>query len=119
MSYSQEQRFKRYNVNLVSIVSSDATSYAGFIKNASEEGLAYQTYYFDSTLKKISTKEIIDLMLKMPSGETLNLNCEIKWSFILDSPWPLPLNYSTFNMGMKIIDPPLKYREYVKTLQHV
>ena len=110
MSYSQEQRFKRYNVNLVSIVSSDATSYAGFIKNASEEGLAYQTYYFDSTLKKISTKEIIDLMLKMPSGEILKLNCAIKWSSE-HSPWSL------FKMGMEIIDPPIEYREYVKTLQ--
>ena len=118
MSYAQKQQFKRYNVNLVSIVSSDATSYAGFIKNASEEGLAYETYSFASTLKKLSAKKLIDLMLKMPSGETLNFNCEIKWSSLLASPWPLPLNYSTINMGMKIIDPPLQYREYVKTLQH-
>ncbi len=97
----------------MSIVSSDAINYTGFIKNASEEGLAYETYSFASTKKKI------DLMLKMPSGETLNLNCEIKWSSLLDSPWPLPLNYSTFNMGMKIIDPPLKYMEYVKKLQQI
>ena len=111
MSYAQKQRFKRYNVNLVSIVSSDATSSAGFIKNASEEGLAYETYSFASTLKKLSAKKLIDLMLKMPSGEILNLNCEIKWSSE-HSPWSL------FKMGMKIIDPPLQYREYVKTLQH-
>ena len=103
----------------MSIVSSDAINYTGFIKNASEEGLSYETYSFASTLKKLSTKKKIDLMLKMPSGETLNLNCEIKWSSLLASPWPLPLNYSTFNMGMKIIDPPLKYREYVKTLKQI
>ena len=110
VSYSKKQRFNRYNVNLVSTVSSDTTSYAGFTKNVSEEGLAYETYYFPSTLKRISTKEIIDLMLKMPSGEILKLNCAIKWSSE-HSPWSL------FKMGMKIIDPPIKYREYVKTLQ--
>ena len=110
VSYSEKQRFKRYNVNLVSIVSSDAASYAGFTKNVSEKGLAYESYYFPSTLKRISTKEIIDLMLKMPSGEILKLNCVIKWSSE-HLPWSL------FKMGMKIIDPPLKYREYVKTFQ--
>ena len=109
-SYSKKQRFKRYNVNLLSIVSLDAVNYTGFIKNASEEGLAYETYSFASTLKKLSTKKKIDLMLKMPSGEILNLHCAIKWSSE-HSPWSL------FKMGMKIIDPPLKYREYVKTLQ--
>ena len=109
MSYSQEQRFKRYNVNLVSIVSSDATSYAGFIKNASEEGLAYETYSYASTLNKLSRKKTINLMMKMPSGEMLKMKCSIKW-LSKHSTWSL------FKMGMKIIDPPMKYREYVKTL---
>ena len=112
VSCSQKQRFKRYNIKLLSIVSSDAANYTGFIKNASEEGLAYETYSFASTLKKLSTKKVVNIMLKMPSGEILNLNCAIKWSSE-HSPWSL------FKMGMKIIDPPLKYREYVKTLQQI
>ncbi len=65
---------------------------------------------FASTLKKLSTNKIINVMLKMPSGEILNLNCAIKWSSE-HSPWSL------FRMGMNIIDLPIKYREYVKTLQ--
>ena len=112
VSCSQKQRFKRYNIKLLSIVSSDAANYTGFIKNASEEGLAYETYSFASTLKKLSTKKTVNIMLKMPSGEILNLNCAIKWSSE-HSPWSL------FKMGMKIIDPPLKYRKYVKTLQQI
>ena len=118
VGYSQKQRFKRYNVNLMSVVSSDAKSYAGFIQNVSEEGLAYESYSFVPMLNKLSEKKIINLMLKMPSGETLNLNCEVKWSSE-PPPWSLIQNYRIFNMGMKIIDPPLKYREYVNTLQHV
>ena len=91
----------------MSIASSDAGSYTGLIQNVSEEGLAYGTNSFAPMLKNLSPKKIINLILKMPSGESLNLNCEIKWSSLLASPWPLPLDYATFKMGMKIIDPPL------------
>ena len=117
-SYSQEQRFKRYNVNLMSIVSSDSMNYAGFIQNASEEGLAYASHSFTPTINELSPKKIIELLLKMPSGETLKLDCEIKWS-AEHSTWSSLRNYTLFKMGMKIIDPPSEYSQYVKTLQQV
>ena len=78
--------------------------------NASEEGLAYETYSYALTLKQLSTNKGINLVLRMPSGESLKLKCAIKWSF-KHLPWSL------FKIGLEVLDPPLEYREYVKTLQ--
>ena len=114
--YSQKKLFKRFNVRLMSLVSSNGKSYAGFIHDVSEEGLAFETYYFASTLTKISTKKIIKLTVKIPSGKMLNLNCETIWSSTL-SPLHLLQNYTIYKIGMIIVDPPSKYKEYVKELQ--
>ena len=115
-NYYPEQRFKRYNVNLESLIVSNDRTYEGFIQNVSEEGLAYESDSFPSNLQEFSPEKTINVILKMPSGETLILNCEIKWSSE-QSPWPLPKNYSTLGMGMQIINPPETYREYVRIFQ--
>jgi hypothetical protein len=114
--YSKKQLFKRYTVKLMSLILSDGRSYAGFVHNVSEEGVAFETYAFATKLKELSSKKIINLIIKMPSGEILNLSCEIIWSS-RHSPLRLLQNYTTHIIGMSIIDPPLHFREYVKTLQ--
>jgi hypothetical protein len=124
--YSKKQLFKRFTVKLMSLVSLNEKSYAGFvhneknyvgfIHNVSEEGLAFEIYDFEPMLKELSPKRIIKLTVRIPSGEMLNLNCEIVWSSI-DSHSRLLQNYTTHKMGMRIIDPPSKYREYVKSLK--
>lgn len=114
--YSKKQHFKRYTVKLMSLILSNGRSYAGFIHNVSEEGLAFETYAFATTLKELSPKKIINLIIKMPSGEMLNLSCEIIWSS-KHSPLRLLQNYTTHIVGMSIVDAPPKYRDYVKTLQ--
>jgi hypothetical protein len=114
--YSQKQRSKRYTVKLMSSVSSNGSRYAGFILNVSDEGVAFETYDLAQTLKELVLKKIIKLNVKIPSGEILSLNCEIIW-LSRHSPMRLVQNYTTHKTGMRIIDPPLKYREYVKTLQ--
>jgi hypothetical protein len=124
--YSKKQAFKRFTVKLMSFVTLDEKSYAGFmhdeksyvgfIHNVSEEGLAFETYDFEPTLRELSPKKVIKLTVRIPSGETLNLNCEIIWSS-RHSPLRLFQNYTTHRIGMRIIDPPSKYREYVKALQ--
>ena len=110
---------ERFSVNLNSVITSGFRNYLGFIDNVSEEGLAYirvDRDTFTLTLKEFTPEKIINIILVVPYGETLNLNCQIKWSAILSSPWPLPEDYPTLGIGMKIINPPLKYREYVETL---
>ena len=110
---------ERFSVNLNSVITSGLRNYLGFIENVSEEGLAYirvERDTFNLTLKEFTPEKIINIILVVADGETLNLNCQIKWSSLLSSPWPLPQDYPTLGLGMKIINPPKKYREYLETL---
>jgi hypothetical protein len=114
-----KKRSERFSVNLNSVITSGFRNYLGFIENVSEEGLAYirvERDTFNLTLKEFTPEKIINIILVVADGETLNLNCQIKWSSLLSSPWPLPQDYPTLGLGMKIIDPPKKYREYLETL---
>ena len=110
---------ERFSVNLNSVITSGFRSYLGFIENVSEEGLAYirvDRDTFTLTLKEFIPEKIINIILVVSDGVTLSLNCQIKWSSLLSSPWPLPDDYPTLGIGLKIINPPLKYREYLETL---
>lgn len=114
----QKQRFQRYTIRLMSLISSNGKHYAGFVHNVSEEGLAFEAYAFAPIFKELLPCKTVNLIVKMPSGEILNLTCEIIWSSEHSPlPWPLIQNYKTLIMGMRIIDPPATYREYVKTMQ--
>ena len=109
----------RYSVNLNSVIISNFSNYLGFIENVSEEGLAYirvERDTFTMTLKKFTPEKIIHMILVVPDGVALNLTCQIKWSSLLSPPWPLPEDYPMLGIGMKIINPPQKYREYVGNL---
>ncbi len=110
---------ERFSVNLNSVITSGFRNYLGFIENVSEEGLAYirvERDTFTLTLKEFTPEKIINIILVVADAETLNLNCQIKWSSLLSSPWPLPQDFPTLGIGMKIINPPVKYREYLETL---
>lgn len=115
----QKRSSERFSVNLNSVITSGFRNYLGFIENVSEEGLAYvrvERDTFTLTLKEFTPEKMINIILVVPDGETLNLNCQIKWSSLLSSPWPLPEDYPTLGIGLKIISPPVKYREYLETL---
>lgn len=85
-------------------------NYKGNIENFSREGV----------LKIIDGEEIlgcspgttINVNFKVPSGETIDLTCEIKWLRI-NSNMPFGVKH---NLGMEIIDPPQEYTEFVESL---
>ena len=115
----QKRISMRFPVNLNSVITSGFRSYLGFIENVSEEGLAYirvERDTFTLTLKEFTPEKIINIIIVVPDSETLNLNCRIKWSSLLSSPWYLLHDYPTLGIGMKIIEPPEKYMEYLETL---
>ena len=115
----QKRSSDRFSVNLNSVITSGFRSYLGVIENVSKEGLAYirvERDTFTLTLKEFTPEKIINIILVVYDGETLNLNCQIKWSSLLSSPWPLHQDYPKLGIGMKIINPPLKYRKYLETL---
>jgi hypothetical protein len=84
--------------------------YAGSIENLSVEG----AYVVTAPLKSpsgISPDAIIEMRIHLPSGEKLNLNCKIKWSYLT------PPHGYTNSIGLEILDPPPEYKEYLKALQ--
>ncbi len=105
--------FKRKNINLNAKIISGGKTYDGYIKNVSEGGVVYLMTFSIQVSEDFTPETIIELYFQIPSGETLHLYCEVKW-FLKAS-----LDDKTLNLGMKIIDPPPKYIEFIKTLNIV
>jgi hypothetical protein len=54
------------------------------------------------------TEEKIKLIISTPTGDTLNLNGEIRWT-------NAPCENEKVCIGAKIIDPSATYKEFLKT----
>jgi hypothetical protein len=113
---SPQRRYPRYDVNLRSFIVLGDRSYEGSIENVCEEGLAYSMETAAPALTEFPPEKKIQVIVSDSSGEKWRLECEIIWSSV-SSPWPLPQDYRTLGMGVRVIDPPDNYREYVRTLQ--
>lgn len=86
----------------------DGVNYSGIIMNYSEEGL----FLVSATLydiEDVDEKAAMDISCTLPSEEKVNLQCEVKWFNKKDSPFGVSLN-----MGLRIINPPDKYLEFVR-----
>lgn len=106
----EKRFFDRLAVSIsASIVSGNGT-YSGFIDNVSECGIGYLL----TSLRHVSTdftpaKRVL-MSFQIPSGETLALDCEVKWFYRAAS------DGDKLTLGMEIIEPPSKYNDYIKTL---
>ncbi len=101
---------KRFNVffNAV-LISSGDVSYAGFIGNFSGTGM-YMIVPSANPKINFTPGTIFNLKLKLPSEETLNLHCSLVWAY--EIPLSNPVGKSAYNMGVEIIDPAQKYKEF-------
>jgi hypothetical protein len=84
--------------------------YGGKIENFSKEGIL--KIIPGEEILGCSPGTIINVNFQIPSGETFNLFCEIKWLRI-NSNMPFGVKH---NIGMEIIDPPQEYTEFVESL---
>jgi hypothetical protein len=101
MKSIEKRRHRRINYKLKADVTYDSKHAQGMIENFSETGLFKVVF---------SEKGVINFTI--PSGQELQLECEMKWMRIQKES-PLFLKYS---MGVKIINPPPVYKEFIKTL---
>lgn len=93
-----------------SIVHSGGKYYAGSTQNVSEEGLEYLLTSLPDVSSDFIPEKEIDMVMYDPSGKQYKLYCEVKWYLRgNDSDSPLTL-------GMKIMDPPPRYKELISTL---
>lgn len=101
----QKRRSKRTIKRLeVKFISGDI-SYRGITSNLSEYGI------FVRTTKGLAPGTVLELKLYLPSGETITLSGNVKRTVKTQL-------YNVKNgMGIELIDPPLKYTEFLKTLR--
>jgi hypothetical protein len=109
------REWQRYAVKLNSVIMANGKSYLGSVENVSQMGLAYRMDTVKQILHEFAPESVIRLVVLTPSHESLDLVCQVRWLSLSLSVDP-KLNYSTLDMGMKIINPPGSYRKYLKTL---
>ena len=105
------RRHKRFPVNVSAWITVGNRSYEGIVGNISEEGLAYTITTFIQTDKGFVPRGEVSIAMNIPSGGILNLRCEIRW-FLKPSE-----EGKSLIMGMKIIEPSSKYKDWVKELE--
>ncbi len=100
---------KRLRVKLNARCVSIDVCHATYVENVSEEGVFIQTAPADTKIDFTSGMPV-ELQIQLHSGETITLNCEIRWAY------QNPPDGMSSSVGMKIIDPPSQYKEFLKTL---
>jgi hypothetical protein len=104
---------KRIPVRLEAYIFSGEKTYMGFIDNVSEGGFQYLIVTTIQAPKDFKPEKIIQLLFQIPSGETLKLFCKVKW-YLKSSTDKKPAT-----LGIEIIDPSSKFKEFIKTLDIV
>ncbi len=107
----EKRRSERITDSLDVEIVAGGVTYAGLILNCSEEGM-YMVTATTYDVVDIPASSTIELKCKLPSGEGILMNCEVKWFQTKPSPYGV-----TFSMGMELLDPPEKYTDYLSTLK--
>ena len=100
----------RTPVRLKAKIISGGKTFTGYIQNISESGVGYFIESVITSEKDFAPKKIIELSFQTPSGETVQLDCEIIWCS-RKSP-----DDKKLTVGIKIIKPPQKYKKFAKKL---
>jgi len=87
----------------------DGISYVGIVENISKKGL-YIIVNPLKTLIDFTSRTKLELKFQLPSGESLNLPCQVKWSY------KTPPHGLTYSMGMEILKQSPEYLEYFSAL---
>ncbi|MCK5427322.1 MAG: PilZ domain-containing protein [Thermodesulfovibrionia bacterium] len=108
----EQRRSKRKLFIIKTVIISGGRSFEGVIGNISAEGV-YMRIEAVKVNVDLKRGEILELKFQPIPGETLNLHCMIKMTELL----PMDRTTSGFGIGMEIIDPPLKYKEFYLSLE--
>ena len=106
----EKRRSQRIKVNLKAERISGDEKHGIFIENISEKGIHIITAHMKENTKYFPGRDV-DLKLFLSSGGVLSLRCKVKWACP-----EVPPNNLTDSIGLEIIDPPLRYIEFIKTL---
>lgn len=104
------RQHKRIIVNFPAELICKDKRYASTIENLSENGV-YAVTAPQGGCSGFTPDTILELKFQSPSGEKYALNCRIIWSY------QTPPHGFTSSVGMEIINPPLSYQEFLRTLE--
>ena len=97
----------RISYHLNARIESGGIMYDGLIENVSDGGVEYLMTSTVDAAADFTPDKIIELSMRMPSGDTVRLTCEVKWFLKTEE------GSEKLILGMKIIDPPAAYREWI------
>lgn len=100
----------RVSENLDAEIIAGGVSYSGIIMNFSEEGL-YMVTATANSIVDIPPLSTVELKCTLPDGNSLNMNCEVKWFQRKTSPHGV-----SFCMGMEIKSPPKEYENFLNNI---
>ena len=101
-SERKKYRFKAYFI-------SGKSKYLGFIENFSEEGVLITTAPTNTPIN-ISSHAAHEVQFQLPSGEILTIAGKVERFQTEASSYGL-----IYKIGMKIINPPIEYKQILKT----
>ena len=102
-----KRQHKRFVITLSAKVIIGGKSYSGVIGNVSEEGVSSTITTCIKTDEQFTPHKIIHLVFELPSGDTVNLDCEIRWYLRPRENGP------NLILGLFIVAPPAKYTEWI------
>ncbi len=105
----ERRRSRRITVNLKAERISCTENCSVFIENLSKSGISMITVAKNKNHYVPGSE--IDLELELSNGETISLNCNVKWAYE-NSPDDL-----SNNVGLEIVDPPKDYVEFINALR--
>lgn len=106
----ERRRSERITINLRAERISGNETRSVFIENISENGINITIAPPEIEMDYAPGNEI-DLTFLLPSAETVDLQCKIIWACKRTPPDGL-----TSNIGLEIINPPLKYIEWIESI---
>jgi hypothetical protein len=106
----ERRRSERKVVSIKAELVTDSATYTVFIENINKNGL-YIVTKPERVRVDFTPGKTYDVRFETPSNELINLHCRVVWSY------KTPPHGLTDSVGMEIIDPPAKYREFINNLR--
>ncbi len=107
----EKRRTERLVDSMDAEIISEGIRYPGIVMNFSEEGLYMVTATANMSVN-ISPSSILKMKCMLPTGDQVNVDCEVKWLQTRTSPYGV-----TFSLGMELLDPPKEYKKFISSLR--
>lgn len=88
----------------------EGISHAGIVENISEKGI-YVVTNPSKTSCTFTPETKLELRFKLPTGESLNVPCQVKWSY------KTPPHGITYSIGLEILKASSQYIEFLSALE--